>query len=77
MSVDELLRRDARIAELEVIRRHDRTTERQHELGRLIAARDQHWRKVEQQIANARRKARDLEHYARQAGIKFPERIAA
>lgn len=77
MSVDELLRRDARIAELEAIRRRDRSPEQQHELGRLITARDQHWRKLEHQIAKAWRKARDLENYARQAGFKFPERISA
>lgn len=77
MSVDELLARDARIAELEAIRRRDRTAEQQHELGRLISGRDQHWRKLEHQIAKAWRKARDLEFYARQAGFKFPERTAA
>lgn len=77
MSIDQLQRRDRRIAELEALGRHGRTRGEDHELGQLIDARDQLWRRLPARIDAARRRAHELEAYARQAGFAFPERIIA
>ena len=73
MGLADLQRRDARIAELEAIGRAHRTRDQDHELGRLIDARDQLWRRLARRLAAARSRARDLETYARQIGLPFPE----
>jgi hypothetical protein len=65
MTLDQLMTRDRRIDELERLGR-DRTREQDHELGSLTSARDHHWRRLPHAIAKARRRAIDLEHYARQ-----------
>jgi hypothetical protein len=66
MTLDELQNRDRRIAELEAIPKERRNGIEQDELGRLSIARDAHWRRLPEALAIARRKARDLETYARQ-----------
>lgn len=73
MGLADLQRRDARIAELEAIGRRNRTRDQDHELGRLVDARDQLWRRLSRRIVAARSRARDLEAYARQVGLPFPE----
>lgn len=73
MGLDDLQRRDARIAELEAIGRRNRTRDQDHELGRLVGARDELWRRLSRRIVAARNRARDLETYARQVGLPFPE----
>lgn len=66
MTLDELQQRDRRIAALEAIPAARRTPAEQDELGALIARRDQHWRRLPEMLATARRRAADLEAYARQ-----------
>ena len=73
MGLDDLQRRDARIAQLEAIGCRNRTREQDHELGRLIDARDQLWRRLASRIAAARDRARELETYARPTGPPLPE----
>jgi hypothetical protein len=66
MTLDELQARDSRIATLEAIPKDRRNGVEQDELGRLSVAREAHWRRLPEAVAIARRKARDLETYARQ-----------
>lgn len=70
MTLDQLHRRDARIAVLDASGPRGRTRADDHELGRLLAARDQHWRRLPAALAAARRRAADLDAYARQH--RFP-----
>ena len=69
MTLDQLQARDRRIAELEAIPRGQRGAARQDELCRLLNARDLHWRRLGRTVAQARRKARELEQHARQIGM--------
>lgn len=66
MTLGELQRRDARIVAA-------RTRAEADELHALIYRRDCHWRRLPDLIARARRKAADLETYARQTGFTFLE----
>lgn len=68
MTLDQLEQRDRRIAELERLGRARNRTQ-DHEYGRLIAARDQHWRRLPASLARTRRKAAELDAYARQIGL--------
>lgn len=71
MTLDQLQQRDARITELETIGRNARTRDQADELAGLYAARDHYWRRLPNALATARRKAADLEAYARQIGLPF------
>ena len=68
MTLDQLQARDRRIMDLEA-RGRDRSRAEDHELARLIYARDCHWRRLGDAVRKARRKAAELEAYARQIGL--------
>jgi hypothetical protein len=68
VTLDQLQQRDARITELETLGRA-RSRDQDHELAGLQCARDQYWRRLPQALAATRRKAADLEAYARQIGL--------
>lgn len=70
MTVDQLQQRDARITELETLGRA-RSRDQDHELAALQNARDHFWQRLPKALAGARRKAADLEAYARQIGLPF------
>lgn len=72
MTLDQLQRRDARIAMLEALGR-DRTRTQDHEFGALVNARDHFWRRMGAQHARARRRAADLAAYARQHGLRLDD----
>jgi len=72
MTLDQLNRRDARIAALEALGRCGRSLAEQDELGQLVANRDLYWRRLPRALARARDKAAGLEAYARQVGFVFP-----
>ncbi len=76
MTLDQLQRRDARIAELDALGQR-RTRDEDHEHAALVNARDHYWRRLPDAIAAARRKAADLQNYARQAGFTFLEQETA
>lgn len=65
MTLDELQRRDTRIARLEAIGR-GRTRDEDHELAGLINARDLFWRRLPDALARARRRLHALEAHAAQ-----------
>lgn len=75
MTLDEAQRRDDAIAALEAKGRA-RTPAEQDELGRLVAARDQFWRRLGRQYAATRGKLAHLAALAAQAGLPLdrPER---
>jgi 3-mercaptopyruvate sulfurtransferase SseA len=75
VTLDQLQRRDARIAELEA-RGRARTRAEDNELGRLTGARDQFWRRLADQRRRALNRAAELTAYARQHGLDL-ERDAA
>lgn len=70
MTLDQLQRRDERIAGLEALGRR-RTREQEDLLGRLYSDREQQWRRLPAQIERARRRAAELATYARQIGFPF------
>lgn len=71
VTLDQLQQRDRRIDELTAIGRHARTRDEDHELGSLLNARDMYWRRLPNALAAARRKAANLEAYARQIGFRL------
>lgn len=70
MTFDQLMARDRRIDELDRLGRA-RTRAQDHELGMLISARDQYWRRLPRALEAARAKAVQLETYARQHRLAF------
>ncbi len=74
MTFDQLMTRDQRIADLERLGR-SRTRAQDHELGGLVSARDQYWRRLPRALEAARAKAAQLENYARQHRLLFDGEI--
>lgn len=65
MTLDELQRRDHRIASLDALGR-GRTLDQDHELAALINARDHFWRRLPLAVERARRRLHALEAHAAQ-----------
>lgn len=63
MTIDQLRKRDERIAELDALGRL-RTAAQTAERDRLVQARDMHWRRIAAQIERAERRAAELRSYA-------------
>lgn len=76
MTFDQLMARDRRIDELDRLDR-SRTRAQDHELGALISARDQYWRRLPRALEAARAKAAQLENYARQHRLSLDGEMAA
>lgn len=76
MTFDQLMTRDRRIDELGRLGR-TRTRAQDHELGALVSARDQYWRRLPRAREAARAKAAQLENYARQHRLSLDGEMAA
>jgi hypothetical protein len=72
MTVDQLQRRDRRIAALEA-RGDARTIAEEDELQSLLNARHMHLRRLPTALRRTREKAAQLEAYARQIGFNLNE----